>query len=81
MNREDFIHTLRDQYADEIHAAYIHCEHSGTQKVDFKELSRLLENMVRLAKTDGLSEADFWELVRCTIPEASDYLYPQKKAA
>ncbi len=72
MNRESFLETVRQQYADEIREAYIECEHEdhGSQEVDFVELNKRLNNLRTSAKLDGLSVAEFEELARATLPDS-----------
>jgi hypothetical protein len=42
MDREDFIETLKKQYADNIHEAYIECEHEKGS-VDYPELKARID--------------------------------------
>jgi hypothetical protein len=71
MNRESFLETIRQQYADEIREAYIECEHDdhGSQQVDFAELNRRLNKLRSSAKLDGLAVTEFEELARATLPD------------
>lgn len=70
MDRESFLDTLREQYADEIHEAYVACNHG--EAVDYDQLNTSLGRIMKTARVDGLSEADFAELVQSTIPEHSE---------
>lgn len=73
MNREGFLETLKQQYAEDIHAAWIECEKEYGE-VNYPKLNQLLSKLMKNAKLDGLSQKDFEELVRSTIPEASKEL-------
>src|SRR4051794_36121104 len=39
MDRESFLETLKTQYAEEIHEAYLECEHEGGSTLDLKRLN------------------------------------------
>jgi hypothetical protein len=70
MNKESFLETIRQQYSDEIHEAYIECEHGN--KVDLVQLNQRLARLMTHAKVEGLSVADFHELVVSTLPAYAD---------
>ena len=83
MNKESFLEVVKQQYSDEIHAAYIECEH-GHGKVDFKGLNERLQKLMANAKVEGLAPCDFEELARATLPAevaSTIELNPGRKAA
>lgn len=67
MDREGFIEALRKQYADELHEAYLECEH--TAKVDMVALKTRIDKLKRQAKVEGLPEREFDDLVESALPE------------
>lgn len=69
MNRESFLETVKQQYAEEIHEAYIEHEHGLGGKVDFPALNKQLKKLKASAKVEGLSAQDFDDLVQATLPE------------
>lgn len=74
MNREDFLDTIRKQYADEIHEAYIECAHEAGN-TDWSVLNGKLSKLMRSAKAEGLPNKDFVDLVQSTLPaEARGFL-------
>ena len=83
MNKEGFQDALREQFADEIHEAYIECEHEDGHKIDYKKLNDTLTRLMKTARMEGLPEQEFVDLVRSTLPVAPEYLtfIPMKKAA
>lgn len=84
MSREDFLEVLREQFAEEIHEAYIECEHDGGAIIDMPALNKKLVRMVKAAKVQGFPESDFRELVRSTLPDLADQieiLAERRKAA
>ena len=84
MDREDFLFALREQYAEEIHEAYMQCAHENGKVVDFSKLNQILTKMMKTAKVDGLPHDEFSELVRTTLPAVADKVHltaPGKKAA
>ena len=50
MNKEDFLDTLREQYAEEIYEAYLECEHQNGQDIDLSELDSRLKKMMHTAR-------------------------------
>lgn len=74
MNRESFLETVKQQYSEEIHEAFIECEHGGERKVDLPKLDDLLERLGQNAQKEGLSAGDFVELVQSTLPFVWDQL-------
>jgi hypothetical protein len=83
MNKESFLDTIKQQYSDEIHAAYVECEHGGGHKIDLPELSKRLQKLMASAKVEGLPGAEFEDLVRATLPDIAEKveLRPVRKAA
>ena len=76
MDREGFIDTLRYQYAEEIHEAYVLCESRDGQNVDLPKLHALLMQLARAAGREGLPQADFLELAYSALPpEVGDQLH------
>ena len=65
MNRESFLETIRAQYAEEVQAVYVECEHE--EKIDFGALHAKLSKLMKNAKVDGLPQKDFIELVNSTL--------------
>ena len=85
MNKEGFLDTIRKQYAEDIHEAYLECEHEHGE-VDFSRLSDRLSALMRNAKVDGLPPKEFEDLVRSTLPAATGKVTlagagPRSKAA
>jgi hypothetical protein len=83
MDRDDFLDNIRRQYADEIHEAYLECEHE-TGKVDFAQLNKKLGKLMKSAKAEGLQNKEFIDLAMSTLPpEAKNSLRFEstKKAA
>ena len=74
MDRESFLETVKKQYADEIHEAYVECEHDDGRAVDFVQLNQRLRRLQASARAEGLGERDFQELVRSSRPEVWDKL-------
>ena len=69
MDREDFLFALREQYAEEIHEAYLECEHQDGNVVDHSKLNEILNKMMKTARVDGLAGEDFMELVTTTLED------------
>ncbi|HTL13394.1 MAG TPA: hypothetical protein VL588_12950 [Bdellovibrionota bacterium] len=69
MNRDDFLHGLREQYAEEIQAAYQECCHENGKVVDFTALHGRLNKLQKSAKVEGLPENDFSDLVSSALPD------------
>jgi hypothetical protein len=72
MNRESFLEAVKEQYADEIHEAYLECEHG--EKLDLPKLESMLARLMAAASHEGISASDFKELVRTTLPDHADEL-------
>ena len=73
MNRESFLETVKKQYVEEIHEAFLECEHQEGG-VDFPRLSALLGKLMNHAKAQGLTDVEFEELVHTTLPETQGKL-------
>ena len=71
MDRDSFLETLRQQYAEDIREAYLECEH-GKEAVDLKKLNAKLVQLHKEAKVDGLPSPDFADLVRAELPDVAD---------
>jgi|GEM_PF-1323524 len=82
MDRESFLETVRQQYAEEIQEAYYECEHEDGREIDYIKLNQNLARLMQGAMLDGLPPADFEDLVRSTLPQASPKLrIPQQRNA
>lgn len=68
MNRESFLETVKQQYSEEIHEAYLEHAHGGGKDVDMPGLKKKLQKLMASAKVEGLSPAEFEELARTTLP-------------
>jgi hypothetical protein len=68
MNKESFLETVKQQYAEEIHEAYVEHEHGLHGKIDTPALTQHLKKLMTNAKVEGLSAHDFEELVHSTLP-------------
>ena len=82
MDREGFLESLRQQYSDEIEAAYRQSEHGLT--VDLVKFNHDLLVLRHSAVVEGLPERDFDELIQAVLPhivEKVDFLKNQKNAA
>jgi len=78
MDREDFIETLKKQYADNIHEAYLECEHEKGS-VDYPELKARIDKIARSAAVEGLRPAEYQDLVHSVLPhEVVEGLYPEE---
>ncbi len=71
MNKESFLETIRQQFSDEILEVYNECAHGG-QGVDVPQLNQRLNKMMAHAKHQGLSHAEFEELVKMLLPSMAD---------
>lgn len=83
MDRESFLETIRKQYSDDIHEAYVEAEHEGGA-IDWGLLNEKLGKLMKSAKAEGLSPAEFCDLVQSVLPEdARSHLTfePSKQAA
>jgi hypothetical protein len=82
MNKESFLETIRQHYSDEILEVYNECAHGGNG-VDVKQLNDRLIKMMANAKREGLSNAEFEDLVKMLLPTAADQvqLLPVAQAA
>lgn len=67
MNKESFLEVVRQQYSEEIHAAYVEHSHNAG-KVDVQGLNRTLAKLMANAKVEGLAVHEFEELARATLP-------------
>ena len=85
MNRESFLETVKKHYADEIHEAYLECEHQdpkhGKVSVDHVRLDQILSKLAKTAKHEGLSEIEFHDLVKSVLPEQGQKICLLKKVA
>lgn len=73
MNRESYLETVKKQFTDEIHSAYIHCQHEGpnnSRLLDISALESKLQKLKRVAVAEGISENDFDDLIHAAIPES-----------
>jgi hypothetical protein len=68
MNKDDFLETLRERYAEEIHEAYLACEHDGGKVVDNTKLFEMLHKLQANAVVDGLPKSEFRDLAKSTLP-------------
>ncbi len=67
MNRESFLETIKQQYSDEIHEAYLECEHEG--KIDMPALTAKLKKLISCAQVEGLSESEFLAVAKTALPD------------
>ena len=72
MDRESFLETIKKQYADEIHEAFLECEHDDGRRIDYPKLNARLKRLFTNAKAEGLSVKDFHDLVHSTMPGYED---------
>jgi hypothetical protein len=79
MNRDSFLETLLNHYADEIQTALSKCKHGDS--IDYPTLTHLLLDMGHAARGEGLGRTEFENLVRATLPGVWDNLETQQKAA
>jgi hypothetical protein len=83
MNKEALQEMQRKQLCDQIQAAYLQCEKSGGY-VDLECLRYSLSKLSRIAKLQGFSDNDFYEMAQVTLPEpvfSAVYKVHQKVAA
>lgn len=83
MDREDFLETIKQQFADEIQEAYLECEHDDGRKIDYPQLQAKLAKLMQHAKVEGLPHSEFEGLVYNLLPQIRGkiVLSPLKKAA
>jgi hypothetical protein len=83
MDKETFLDAIRQQYVDDIHEAYLECDHGGDHMIDMATLNKKLRTLMANAKVDGLSAAEFEELAKATLPDVAGKidLAPARKAA
>jgi hypothetical protein len=80
MDREDFIEILKKQYADNIHEAYLECEHEKGS-IDYPSLKAQIEKIAKSASVEGLRPGEYHELVHSVLPhEVVETLYPEEFA-
>lgn len=79
MNRESFMETLRNHYADEIMSALYRCKHGDS--IDYPALTHLLLDMGHAARGEGLGRSEFENLVKAILPGVWEDLQTQQKAA
>lgn len=79
MNRESFLEAIRKQFTDEIHSVYLQCEHG--KDVDYPQLTHLLSKLRDAAKREGLTYAEFEDLVKSELPGVWECLQLKPKAA
>lgn len=70
MDREGFLDAVRQQYAEEIQEIYLECRQEQGRTVDFIQLNRRLQRLMRNAVVEGLTPEDFRDLVFSTLPDA-----------
>lgn len=68
MNSESYLETVKQQYSEEIHAAYAEHTHGHNKEVDIQGLNKRLQKLMSNAKVEGLPVAEFEELARATLP-------------
>jgi len=82
MDKETFSETIRQHYADEIHEAFLECEHDDGRSVDLVKLNQSLARLMANAKAEGLSPRDFEELVKSCLPQIFDRIkFPKIRVA
>lgn len=84
MNKESFLEVVKQQYSEEIHAAFVEHEHGGGNKIDLPGLNKRLQKLMANAKVEGLAAHEFEELARATLPAEVAHridLMPSRKAA
>ena len=82
MNRENFIEALREQFAEEIHQAYLSCEDPESEhRVDLAQLKEQVFKILKSAQIQGFPEEDFLDLLSTTLPDLWEHLGFGKKVA
>jgi len=71
MDRDSFLDTVRKNYAELIHEAYVECEHEHGE-FDAAKLKASLAKLAKAAKVEGLGQKDFDDLVKSTLPSHQD---------
>ena len=74
MNRESFLETIRRQCSEDIVEAYqqaVHMDKTGTPVVDYEQLSKMLNRLMKNVAKDGVTHLEFAELVYSNLPQAS----------
>lgn len=78
MDREDFLETVRRQFAEQINEAYLESEHDDGN-IDYESLKSMLARIGKAASFQGLQEKDYVELVHSVLPHATvEILYPEE---
>jgi hypothetical protein len=74
MNRESFLETIRRQCSEDIVEAYqaaVHVDKDGHPNVDYEQLSKLLNRLMKNVAKEGITHLEFAELVYSNLPQAS----------
>lgn len=84
MDREVFYENLKSQYVQQLQKAYSECVSQVGACIDMPKLNRMLNKLMAQAEVEGLSRAEFSELMMSTLPHVADQMQleaPAKKAA
>ena len=68
MDREGFIHTLVEQYRDDLKESYLESEHDNGV-VEYEHLNKMIEDYWKAAKLDGLPLNEYCEILQGLFPE------------
>jgi hypothetical protein len=79
MNRESFLEAVKKHYSEEVHSAFVQCEHG--KDIDYSRLTHLISKLRDAAKCEGLPHTDFEDLVKSALPGVWENLRWQPKAA
>jgi hypothetical protein len=73
MNKDDFELTLINQYREEIEEILVESEHVYRSTIDYEILDLKVNELLKSAVVDGLSEKIIWELLTKRIPSYVNY--------
>ena len=74
MNKEDFKHTLFQQYSEVIEELIVESESVYRSHIDFEQLDMRIRTLITAAKVDGLDETIIWDILALKVPDYINYL-------
>ena len=74
MNKEDFKHTLFQQYSEVIEELIVESESVYRSHIDFGQLDTRVRTLIHAAKIDGLDESIIWDILALKVPDYINYL-------
>lgn len=74
MNKDKFTDTLIAQYREEIEEVLLECEHVYHSTMDYDLLNKKVNEILKSAEGDGLSEKMIWDIIHAKIPSYVNFL-------